>query len=124
LEQSEYRLRKFFKELGWNTSGDIYVLVERLIYRVREDKDLLEMQKGLIDKLSAKNTNPVFLAAYLIPQLLTFKNATSTSCPIEYQDMIEGTVGWSPSMIGDAPSVTDKFGITHSPIPLYSIKKV
>lgn len=32
---------------------------------------------------------------------------------------LEGMVGWSPSVIGDATPVTDKHGVTHRPYPLY-----
>lgn len=59
--------------------------------------------------------------AYLVPRLISFKGIRYTSCPVDVQPEIEGTVGWEPSLIGDAHPVTDKHGTTHAPVPLYRI---
>jgi hypothetical protein len=56
---------------------------------------------------------------WLIPSILTFKDAIKTSCPPEHQATFEGTVAWRVSMWGEGPTVTDKHGATHSPKPLY-----
>jgi hypothetical protein len=56
--------------------------------------------------------------AWWSPRLISFKNVIKTSCPTELQDEYEGTVAFSPELIGDAPAVTDKHGVTHYPRPL------
>lgn len=58
--------------------------------------------------------------AYMNPFIISFKDAIRTSCPEHLQAAIEGTVSWGePSLLGDSPDVVDKFGVTHSPKPLY-----
>lgn len=56
--------------------------------------------------------------AYLIPRLMTFKNAVRTSAPPDLQAEMEGTIGWETSTFNEGESVTDKHGVVHSVIPL------
>lgn len=57
-------------------------------------------------------------AAWMCPSIISFKGASNTSCPEHLQAEIEGTVVWSPELIGDTPEVTDKFGVKHRPMAL------
>lgn len=59
-------------------------------------------------------------SAWLIPVLITFKDAEFTSCPPEYQASIEGTVAWKAEVFTDTQDepVVDKYGVKHYPKPL------
>lgn len=57
-------------------------------------------------------TRPV---AWAVPSILSFRGMISTDAPPEVQKELEGTVTWTLSFLGDAPSVVDKFGKTHHP---------
>jgi len=59
-------------------------------------------------------------SAWLIPVLITFKDAEYTSCPPEHQAAIEGTVAWTASIFTDTQDepVIDKYGVAHYPKPL------
>jgi len=70
----------------------------------------------LIDRvLAGEPQRPV---AWYVPSILSFNGVERTSCPKELQPEFEGTVAWHASMLGDAPAVVDKFGVTHHPMPL------
>lgn len=57
--------------------------------------------------------------AWLNPKIVSFAGCTGTNATPEFRALIEGEVSWSPSLIGDAPPVTDKHGVTHRPTPLF-----
>lgn len=57
--------------------------------------------------------------AWLVPALITFKDAIKTNVPQHIQEAMEGTVNWTLSFIGDTPSVTDRYGVIYHPKPLY-----
>lgn len=82
----------------------------------RQQTEIHELRTAL----AALRSMPAEPVAWLVPEIMSFKGVKFTSCPKEAQDAIEGTVGWSPSMIGDMPPVTDKHGVTHHPKPLYA----
>jgi hypothetical protein len=63
-------------------------------------------------------------AAYLVPYLLSFKGAISTSCPPPLRSELEGTVMWGASLLGDAHPVIDKLGETHCVKPLYDLSSI
>lgn len=56
--------------------------------------------------------------AWMVPHIQSFKGVEWTNCPPSLQEKLEGTVAWTPSIIGDMPPVTDKHGATHHPRPL------
>lgn len=63
------------------------------------------------------------LVAWMHPHIVSFKNAR-TSCPVDVQPEIEGTVAWGPEVYGDDDyAVVDKHGVTHRSYPLYALER-
>ncbi len=59
-------------------------------------------------------------SAWLVPNLISFKGVTGTSCPEIYQNEIEGTVAYGAEIFCDNHEpVFDKYGVAHKPIALY-----
>lgn len=81
-------------------------------------KPLYDHSAAKVGEATIRQSDREVVRAYLIPHLLTFKNAVRTSCPPELQGDIEGTVGWEASTFCDFDSVTDKNGVVHNVVPL------
>jgi hypothetical protein len=56
--------------------------------------------------------------AWWTPRIVSF-NGVRTNAPKDVQEQVEGTVAWHAEVIGDSPAVTDRYGVTHRPMPLY-----
>lgn len=79
----------------------------------------IELRQQLLETLAAGEgvSRP---DAYLVPSLITFKDARYTSCPEQYQAEIGGSVGWSASLLCEETVVIDKHGIRHDTKPLFA----
>lgn len=63
--------------------------------------------------------NEQVIQAWMNPHIISFKSgAKLVSQDPEIQAALEGTVAWTPSLIGDAPCVVDKHGNRYCPRPL------
>ena len=68
------------------------------------------------DNVITKDSTPKRPAAWMIPRILSFDGATAVhDVTPEQQKELQGTVVWSLSFLGDAPSVVDRYGKTHKP---------
>ena len=102
----------------------------------KEQVELTKQLKVLTDELALLKSKPTVdnnlvapleltyknVHAWWIPSIFTFKDAVSTSCPVEYQSQFEGVVVWKAGNRFDNISqpVTDKNGVTYYPQPLVS----
>ena len=64
-------------------------------------------------------------AAYLVPELLDFRGKRHSLSDAD-AETFQGTVVWRPLLLVDGAGhgVTDKFGVTHYPEPLYRKARV
>lgn len=71
---------------------------------------------GYLTDLERSLSKPV---ACMYPRIVSFKGVIRTSCPLELQPEIEGTVAWGPEVYVEDTSVVDKYGVVHNSYPLY-----